>query len=67
MLKFTHLKEVNLSYCEHLFVALGYATDALKAAFIFTIHGLLPDIYVTSGSEIIEKLNNKIKNRNIKK
>lgn len=67
MFKFSHLQEINVSYYDHLFMALGYAKEAIHAAFIFTIHGIFPDIFVTSGSEIIHKLNNKIKNRSIKK
>ncbi len=67
MYKFNHLREVNLSYYDHLFVSLGYAKEAMTAAIVFFIHGLFPDVFETTGSNIIDKLNNKIKNRNIKK
>ncbi len=67
MLEFNHLRDINLSYYDHLLVALDYAKDALNASLIFTFHALFPDIFVTTGSEIIDKLNNKIKNNSIKK
>ena len=67
MLKFNHLEDNNISYYSHLLLALSYAKDALLASCIFTIHGFFPDIFETYGSDLISKLNNKIKNNNIKK
>jgi len=42
----THLKEVNKTYLQHL---LG----AWKVAFILLVHGLLPNVWTHTASEIL--------------
>jgi hypothetical protein len=56
-----HLADRRLGYCEHMAGAFTYASSALLAAVIFVIHGIIPDIFTDTGSNIIECLNGKIK------
>lgn len=52
----SHLDDVNLSYLQHLKRAWGFSSRALRAATILFIHGLVPDWFEHTGSQIISKL-----------
>jgi hypothetical protein len=56
----THLSDINMTYCDHLFSALGYSVQAFSAGFIFILHGIFPECCVYTGSKIINDLNNKV-------
>ena len=56
----THLSDVKMTYCEHLFSALGYSVQAFIAGFVFIFHGIFPECCVHTGSNIISDLNNKV-------
>ena len=51
-----HLKENNMSYFEHMKCALGYAKESGKAMVYFSIHAIMPNIFVKKGSTIITKI-----------
>ena len=51
-----HLKENNMSYFEHMKCALGYAKESGKAMVYFSVHAVLPNIFVKKGSTIITKI-----------
>ena len=56
-----HLKEINMSYFQHMKCALGYAKESGKAMIYFFIHAFLPDLWITKGSDQLKKTLNKIK------
>lgn len=56
----SHLHDINMNYYEHLFGALEYSYIAFKCSIIFLFHGIFPDCCVHTGSDIIQKLNNKL-------
>jgi len=60
-----HLKEIDMSYFEHMKCALAYAKESAKMMVYFFVHAFLPDVWVSKGSTRLKILNNKIKNRNI--
>jgi len=62
-----HLKENNMSYTEHLILALFYGTLCLLAGFYLIIHSILPCFFVTTGSDLISKLNKKFGKHEIQK
>ena len=62
-----HLKEINMSYFQHMKCALGYAKKSGKITVYFLIHAFLPDVWVTKGSNHLKKLLENIHSRNLKK
>lgn len=56
----SHLDDINMNYCEHLFGALEYSYMTFKCSVIFLCHGIFPDCCVYTGSDIIKNLNNKL-------
>jgi hypothetical protein len=59
----SHLKDVKMTYLEHLITAIGYSIEALKASVIFLVHGIFPDYWVYTGSNIISNLHNALSNK----
>jgi hypothetical protein len=55
-MRFRHLKEKRLSYCEHLTHAFYYSFASCKAAIFFFIHGLYPDVFETAGSDTLREV-----------
>jgi len=60
-----HLKEINMSYLQHMKCALGYAKESGKAMVYFSIHAFLPDVWVTKGSEKLKNLLENIQTKSI--
>jgi hypothetical protein len=44
----SHLKDVNMTYFQHL-------ARAFKVAFILIVHGLFPNIWKTKASDILHE------------
>ena len=55
-----HLKDINMKYFEHMFCAAGFALKLFKAAAILFIHSLFPNVFVTTGSEIVNEVHKKM-------
>ena len=51
-----HLKEVKMTYFQHFLYALGSSLNLIKAAFFLTTHALFPNIFIHSGSELVNKI-----------
>ena len=62
-----HLKEINMSYFQHMKCALGYAKESGKAMVYFSVHAILPDIWTDKGSEHLRKILWIISNRSFNK
>ena len=62
-----HLKEINMSYFQHMKCALGYAKESGKAMVYFSVHAFLPDVWVVKGSEHLRKTLWNIHNRSFNK
>ena len=62
-----HLKDINMSYFQHMKCALGYAKESGKAMLYFSVHAFLPDVWVEKGSEKLRKTLWKIHNRSFNK
>jgi hypothetical protein len=58
---FKHLKDVGLSYVEHMKFSFYLSYMFGKASFSALIHGIYPDILITTSSDTINKLNSDIK------
>ena len=58
-----HLKEINMSYFEHMKCALGYAKESGKAMVYFFVHAFFPDLWVSKGSDTFKEINNNIEKR----
>lgn len=59
---FSHLKERNLSYLQHLCIALTTAFKLQFAVFALIIHSIVPCLFEQTASSIIINLNKKFKN-----
>jgi len=55
-MKCQHLKDVNMSYFEHLI-------HAFRMAFILIAHGVVPFIWTTKVSDEIIDFENRVKNK----
>jgi hypothetical protein len=51
-----HPRSVGESYTEHLRFAAGFGFTMLKGGVAAILHGLLPFLFVTTGSETMEEL-----------
>ena len=58
-----HLKEINMSYFQHMKCALGYAKESGKAMVYFFIHAFLPNVWVIKGSNKLKEINKSIEDR----
>ena len=58
-----HLKDVDETYFEHMYHALGYALTFLLLTVTTLIHAILPFTFVETGSKKIAELNKHIQNR----
>ena len=58
-----HLHNAGESYTQHLLFASSIALKMLIAGMQCFLHGLIPGIFKTSGSNTIKELYNKINNR----
>ena len=58
-----HLKEIKMSYFQHMKCALGYAKESGKAMIYFLIHAFLTDVWITKGSDHLNELLEKIRTR----
>lgn len=56
-----HLKDINMTYFQHMKCALGYAKESGKAMIYFSVHAFLPDVWVVEGSDQLKKILQKIK------
>ena len=54
---FTHLKNVKMTYFEHMKFSLFLSFTFFKASIGAFIHSIYPDILVTSSTETLELLN----------
>ena len=58
-----HLKDVNMSYIEHMLFSLSLSKIFLKAGVKAIVHSFFPDFLVTSTTDSIEVLKTKMKHR----
>jgi hypothetical protein len=55
-MRFQHLLDYHQTYFSHLQDAWSFSARSLKASIAFFIHGLYPDIFVSTGSNEIKDL-----------
>ena len=60
---FKHLKDVNMTYFEHMKFSLFLSFTFLKASFDAFVHAIYPDILVTSSTDTLELLNIEMKKK----
>ena len=63
MLKSKHLENVNMTYTEHMMFSLGLSKIFLVASVKAIIHAFIPDVLITSSTDNIELLKNKMNHR----
>ena len=57
---FRHLKQVNMTYYQHMKHSLGLSYDLLNGSIKAFVHGIFPNLYETSTTDLTIKLNNKL-------
>jgi len=60
---FKHLREVNMTYFDHMKFSLFLSFTFVKASFCAFIHAIYPDILVTSSTDTLELLNIEMKKK----
>jgi len=63
MLESQHLKDVDMTYGEHLQFSFSLSKIFLESSVKAIIHAFLPDVYITSSTDNIKLLQNKMKMR----
>ena len=53
-----HLKDIDMSYFQHMKCALDYAKESGKAMVYFFVHAFFPNFWVTKGSDKLKEINN---------
>ena len=61
-----HLKEVNMTYYEHLRHSLNFSKVFMDASYKAYIHAILPSKYQTTSTDLTRKLNEIVKIQNDK-
>lgn len=54
---FKHLKDVNMTYLEHMKFSLFLSFNFFKASFSAFVHAIYPDILITSSTDTLKLLN----------
>ncbi len=65
--EFKHLRDSNMNYFEHMFVSLNYALILFISCIKALIHSFIPDLFVTSTTECILEINNKLERHSTKR
>jgi hypothetical protein len=65
--EFKHLRDSNMNYFEHMFVSLNYALILFISCIKALIHSFIPDLFITSTSECIIEINNKLERHSMKR
>jgi hypothetical protein len=55
-----HPEEKGMSYVEHLKHALALGLETLTCSIVFIVHGIVPALFQTTGSNMIKNLNQKL-------
>lgn len=58
-----HLEGVRESYFQHLYFAVCFGLQLAGAGLAAVLHGILPAIFQTTGSETVYRLNDKLRAR----
>ena len=53
---FSHLKNVNMTYLQHMRTSFGYSYTFFSGSIKAFIHGIFPNMYETSTSDLIKQL-----------
>ena len=64
---FEHLKEVHMTYCEHLLFSLKLSSLFFIGSIKAIVHGMYPDVCTQSSTEIINSISYKIKTKSCSK
>ena len=65
-LEFRHLRDSNMNYFEHMLISLNYSAILFISCIKALIHSFIPDLFITSTSECILEINNKLMRHNKK-
>jgi hypothetical protein len=57
-----HLEEISMNFYEHLFRAWRNGVKSIYAGIILMIHGLFPDCFIHTGSDMIHDINLELNN-----
>jgi len=63
MLRSKHLEDVNMTYTEHMNFSLGLSKIFLVASVKAVIHAFIPDVLITSSTDYIKVLKDKMHHR----
>ena len=63
MLRSKHLEDVNMTYVEHMMFSLGLSQIFLVASVKAVIHAFIPDVLITSSTDYIKVLKDKMHHR----
>jgi Family of unknown function (DUF6356) len=62
-----HPEEKNMTYFEHLKHAFSYGFRSLQCSIVFIIHGIVPHFFESTGSTMVQKLNDDLQPHSNKK
>lgn len=64
---FKHPAKVCMTYKQHCFFSLGISKDFLIGSYKALVHAFIPDIYITTTSDVVKNINYKLDNSGCRK
>ena len=58
---FKHPAKVCMTYKKHCLFSLGVSSQFLQGSYKALVHAFIPDVYITSTSDIVKDINYKLK------
>ena len=59
---FKHPAKVCMTYKQHFIFSMGISKQFLEGSYKALVHAIIPDIYITSTSDIVKNVNHKLEN-----
>ncbi len=59
---FTHPNSVCMTYFEHMKLSMGFSKTLFVASLKALVHAFLPNVYITSSSDVTKKMIRDLKN-----
>ena len=67
LFRFKHLRDINMSYSQHFLFAMDLSNKLFKGSIQSLIHGIFPNFYETSTTDLIKEIDDKFKSHGNRK
>ena len=67
LFRFKHLRDINMSYSQHFLFAMDLSNKLFKGSIQSLIHGIFPNFYETSTTDLMKEIDDKFKSHGNRK